>query len=92
MTETKQDYAQIEKELLAIVFACERVNEYIYGRYIVHVESDHKPLESIFKREIHFAPKRLQRMRLSLQKYPFDVRYNKGSEINETLIVMSIIN
>ena len=53
MTDTEQNYAQIEKELLAIVFACERFNDYIYGRNVVHVEIDHKPLESIFKKEIH---------------------------------------
>ena len=40
-------YAQIEKELLAIVFACERFETYIYGRDVVHVVSDHKPLETI---------------------------------------------
>ena len=58
MTDTEQNYAQIEKELLAIVFACERFNDYIYGRNVVHVETDHKRLESIFKKEIHMAPKR----------------------------------
>ena len=36
--ETEQNYAQIEKELLAIMFACERFNDYIYGRDVVHVE------------------------------------------------------
>ena len=55
--------------------ASERFNDYI------HVETDHKPLESIFKKEIHMAPKRLQRMRLRLQKYPLEVRYKKGSEM-----------
>ena len=49
MTYIEQNYAQIEKELLAIVFACERFNDNIYGRNAVHVETDHKPLESIFK-------------------------------------------
>lgn len=39
-------YAQIEKELLSIVFAFPRFHHYTYGRR-VRVESDHKPLESI---------------------------------------------
>ena len=65
----------------AIVFECERFNDYIYGRNVVHVETDHKPLESIFKKGIHMAPKRLQRMRLRLQKYPLEVRYKRGSEM-----------
>ena len=42
MTDTEQNYAQTEKELLAIVFAYERFNNYIYGRNVVHVETDHK--------------------------------------------------
>ena len=73
--------AQIEKELLAMVFACEKFNDYIYERNAVHVETDHKSLESIFKKEIHMAPKRLQRMRMRLQKYPLEVRYKKGSQM-----------
>ena len=31
-TYTEQNYAQTEKELLAVVFACDRFNDYIYGR------------------------------------------------------------
>ena len=37
-------YAQLEKELLAIVFACDRFEAYIYGRDRVTIESDHNPL------------------------------------------------
>ena len=44
LTETEKRYAQIEKEMLAIVFSLERFNQYAFGRQ-VNVESDHKPLE-----------------------------------------------
>ena len=40
--EAETQYAQIEKELLAIVFACDRFDIYIYGRDRVKVESDHQ--------------------------------------------------
>ena len=43
------NYAQIEKELLVIVFACEKFDAYIYGCDCVRVQTDHKPLESIFQ-------------------------------------------
>ena len=79
MTQTEQNYAQIEKELLAIVFACEKFDQYICGKSNVIVQSDHKPLESIFKKPIHSSPKRLQRMRLRLQNYDIQVEYTKGS-------------
>lgn len=46
LTTTEQNYAQIEKEMLAIVFGLERFDRYAYGRHVV-VESDHKPLEII---------------------------------------------
>lgn len=45
LSPTEQRYAQIEKECLAVVFACERFDQYVYGREKITVESDHKPLE-----------------------------------------------
>ena len=43
LTDTETRYAQIEKEMLAIVFALERFNQDTFGRH-VYIESDHKPL------------------------------------------------
>ena len=66
MTEAETRYAQIEKELLAVLFALERFNQYTYGKKVL-VENDHKPLEIILKKSLHDAPPRLQRMLLRLQ-------------------------
>ena len=41
--------------------------------------SDHKPLKPIFKKPIHAAPCRLQRMPLRLLRYNLDVIYKNGS-------------
>ena len=41
---------QIEKELLAIVWSCKKSNQYIYGRDVVQIESDHEPLQAVFKK------------------------------------------
>ena len=68
LTQTEQNYAQIEKEYLAIVFACERFNQYIHGRQQTTIYTDHRPLMPIFTKPIYNAPKRLQRMLLRLQK------------------------
>ena len=42
----EEDYAQIEKEIHAIVFGTERFHQYIYGRQL-EMFTDHKPLEAI---------------------------------------------
>ena len=62
LTPVETRYAQIEKELLAIVFACKRFDTYIYGRDMVTVETDHKPLEAIVRKALNSAPQRLQRI------------------------------
>ena len=74
-------YAQIEKELLAIVFACQHFESYIYGRDIVHIETDHQPLVSIVRKPLNSAPSRLQRMLLKLQKFNLKVTYKNGKSM-----------
>ena len=81
LTSTERGYAEIEKECLAIVFACERFNQYLFGRNSVSVQSDHKPLEATFSMPLTAALKRLQGMLLRLQKFNLKVRYVKGSEM-----------
>ena len=80
LTDTEVNYAQIE-ELLAIVFACEKFDAYIFGRDCVRVQTDHKPLESIFRKELCTDPNRLQRTLLRLQKYSLDFTYLKGEKM-----------
>ena len=46
MTSAERNYAQIEKEQLGVVFACERFHSYIHGR-TRNVETDHLPLIAI---------------------------------------------
>ena len=68
LTETEQRYLNIERELLAIVFALKRLNHYTFGRTIT-VQSDHQPLQGIWKKSIVSASPRLQRLLLRLAHY-----------------------
>ena len=70
---------QIEKELLAIVFAVNKFHQYVYGKSVL-MELDHKSLESIVKKSLAAAPPRLQHMLLQLQKYSFTIAYKPGKE------------
>ena len=79
LNNTEQNYAQIEKELYAILFGCTRFHQYVYGRK-TEVHSDHKPLESIMKKSLSSAPPRLQRMLLQLQKYDITVKHVSGKK------------
>ena len=74
LTDTETRYANIERELLAIVFACQHFSTYLLGRSFV-AESDHKPLEMIAMKNLANAPPCLQRMLLELQKYDVTIKY-----------------
>jgi len=80
LTPAERNYAQIEKEMLAIVGDCEKFDQYIYGHHVV-IETDHKPLISIYTKPIHNAPKRLERMLSCLQRYDLVITYKKGKEM-----------
>ncbi|CAB3987536.1 Hypothetical predicted protein [Paramuricea clavata] len=82
LTSTQQRYAQIEKELLAVVCgcSCNKFHQYIYGQTI-KVETDHKPLEAVLRKPFHQTPLRLQRMLLQLQRYSMEVIYKPGKEM-----------
>ena len=43
LTDTERRYAQIEKEALALNWACEKFSEYVLGKPI-QLETDHEPL------------------------------------------------
>ena len=67
--------------MLAIVYALEKFNQFTYGRHVT-IYSDHKPLEAILKKPLAHAPRRLQGMIMRLQKYDFDVHYERGKNMH----------
>ena len=74
LTKTEQRYSNIERGLLAIVFALERLNHYTFGRTII-VQSDHQPLQSIWKKSIVSTSPRLQRLLLRLAHYDLNIEF-----------------
>ena len=86
LTDYEIRYAQIGKEMLAIVFACEKFAYYVYGQ-LVTMQSDHKLVESVFKKSIAVNTPRLQHMLLRLLKFQLRVDYlpSKSMYIADTL-------
>ena len=75
------DTVKPKKEALAIVWAVERFNLYLFGMQF-ELESDHKPLECIYGRKSKPSA-RIERWVLRLQGYNFKVVYRPG-KINIT--------
>ena len=74
LTDAEMRYANIERELLAIVFACQHFCTYLLGRSFV-AESNHKPLEMIAMKNLANVPPCLQRILLELQRYDVTIKY-----------------
>lgn len=82
LTEAEIHYAQIEKELLAIVYACTKFSEFIYGNKIL-IQTDHKPLLSILGKSLSSNYSvRIQRMKIKLLKYDLTVEYIPGKDLH----------
>ena len=52
----------------------------LYGKSDITVQTDHQPLESIFRKPLNKAPRRLQAMHMRLQRWSFVVKYRKGAQ------------
>jgi hypothetical protein len=80
LTDAETRYAQIEKELMAVLYACEKFSHYIYGHHTI-VQSDHKPLEVILRKPLSQTTPRLQRMLLRLLKFQIEICYTPGKQV-----------
>ena len=80
LTNAQKNYAIIKKELLAVLFGCERFHQLVYGSEVTII-SDNKPLESIMKKSLSKAPARYQRMLLQLQRHSINLLYKPGRDM-----------
>lgn len=74
-------YAQIEKEMLAVLFALTKFHQYTFGRF-TKVMRDHKPLQFIIKKPLNQAPWRLQGMLLRAYRYDIVLEYQPGKTMH----------
>ena len=81
LTSTEVKYAQIEKESLAITYACERFSDYLIGKPF-HIFTDHKPLVSLLgSKLLDSLPPRVQRFRTRLMRFTYTISHVPGKNL-----------
>lgn len=78
MSKTEQRYAQIEKEALAVTWACEKFVDYVLGCSIT-IETDHKPLVPLLNTKcLNMLPPCVLHFRLRLSRFEYTVFHVPG--------------
>uniref|UniRef100_A0A3P8RZR4 Gypsy retrotransposon integrase-like protein 1 n=1 Tax=Amphiprion percula TaxID=161767 RepID=A0A3P8RZR4_AMPPE len=81
MTNAERRYAQIEKEALALTWACERFQSYLVGMDFL-IQTDHKPLISLLgSRALDDLPPRILRFRLRLLRFTYKIEHVPGKNL-----------
>lgn len=82
LTAAQENYSQLHRESLAIVFAVKKFHKYIFGKKF-KIYSDHQPLREIFneRKSVPVAAGRLQRWAIFLAMYSYTIEYKKGCKM-----------
>lgn len=83
LNKAEQNYAQIQKEALALVFAVNRFHKFLCGRKFTLV-TDHQPLKAIFGEKNSLptlASSRMQRWAVILSAHQYTIKYRKSEDI-----------
>ena len=82
LSSSERNYAQIEKEALALVFGVRKFHQYLYGRKFTMI-TDHRPLTTILgpKKGIPpIAAARMQRWAVQLAAYSYDIEFKSTKD------------
>ena len=81
LTKTEQNYQNLEQEALGTIWGMEKFHYFLYGKEFT-LETDQKPLVSIYKKHMVDISPRVQRLIVRSFPYqPFNFIYKKGKDI-----------
>jgi transposase InsO family protein len=75
----EKHYSSLERELLGIEFGLRRLYNFTHGQTVT-VQTDHRPLVSMFNREVSASTPRQQRILLKIHSYDVELEYLKGKQ------------
>lgn len=81
LNSSERNYAQIEKEALALVWALHKFKDFVIGIEVI-LETDHKPLLQILQtKPLDDLTPRLLRFRLQIMRYSYKIVYVPGKKL-----------
>lgn len=83
LSSSERNFAQIDREALAVIVGIKKFHTYAYGRHVL-IKTDHKPLLGIFgsnKSIPEILSPRMLRWTLLLSAYDYNIQYVPGKQI-----------
>jgi hypothetical protein len=80
MSKSEESWPQIDKELLALVWALERLDVYTYGHKVTAF-TDHRPLLGLTEKPLDHCSLRQQRLVGRMMRYDLDLNFRPGKEM-----------
>ena len=80
LTGAEHRYSNIEREALCILHGLEKCHHYCFARDVLII-TDHKPLVTIFKKDVATLSQHIQCILLKIHQYRIQIIYKPGPEI-----------